>query len=329
MGPEGLMHVLHHLKETLTLEEDPNLLVGLKVADDATVYRINDEQAVVMTVDFFAPIVDDPYTFGAVAAANAISDIYAMGADPILALNLAAFPQDLPAEVISEILRGGFEKTMEAGAITAGGHTIYDEEPKYGLCVLGLVHPDKILKKQGAQPGDLLYLTKRLGTGIVIQATKQDAVDPAHLDAALKGMLTLNKAASHAARVVGVNAMTDITGFGLLGHAYEMANASGVGMRIRASALPLLDGVLAYGAGDFHTGGEDRNRDYLSDKVRFEGDLGRALESVMFDPQTSGGLFISVARENASALEKAFADAGLELWHIGDVTVGSGIDVTL
>ena len=280
-----------------------------------------------LTVDFFAPLVDDPYAFGAIAAANALSDIYAMGAEVTLALNIAAFPEDMAPETVGAILRGGADKVTEAGGVIAGGHTVIDAEPKYGLCALGLVHPQQVLTKAGAVPGDVLYLTKPLGTGIITTAAMQDKAAPEHLEAAIESMTRLNRHPSHIVRAVGVHALTDITGYSLLGHAYEMAAAGSVCLRLSAGSTPLLPGALDYAARGIVTGGGGRNRRYLQDKVRFAEPVSEPLEHVLFDPQTSGGLLFAIAPEKAKEVERAFAGAGLPVWRAGDVVEGSGVEV--
>jgi selenide,water dikinase len=280
-----------------------------------------------MTTDFFAPLVDDPYAYGAIAATNAMSDVYAMGGEVVLALNIAAFPDDLPAETVAAILRGGADKVTEAGGTVAGGHTIIDAEPKFGLCVLGLVHPERVLLKAGARPGDGLFLTKALGTGIITTAAKQDAAAPEHLAAAVESMTRLNRHASHLAREAGARALTDITGYSLLGHGYEMAAAGGVGFRFEASSVPLLPGALEYAARGIVTGGAARNRAYLAGKVRVADGITEAMEHVLFDPQTSGGLLFAVAPGQAGAVEARFAAAGETVWSVGDVTGGEGVEV--
>lgn len=305
----------------------PDLLVGLAAPDDAAVFRLNDDQAVVLTTDFFAPLVDDPYVYGAIAAANALSDVYAMGAEALLALNIAAFPEDMLLETVASILRGGADKVAEAGAVVAGGHTVIDAEPKYGLCVLGIVHPQKVLTKAGAGPGDVLYLTKPLGTGIVTTAAMRDEAEAEHLRAAVDSMTRLNRHPSHIAREVGARALTDVTGYGLLGHAYEMAAASGVCLKIRAAAAPVLPGALEYAARGILTGGAGRNRAYLAGKVRFSGRVDETLEHVLFDPQTSGGLLIAVEGQRGSAVEQRFAAAGLPIWRVGEAVEGEGVEV--
>jgi len=278
-----------------------------------------------MTTDFFAPLVDDPYDYGAIAATNAMSDVYAMGGEVVLALNIAAFPDDLPGEIIARILRGGADKVTEAGGIVAGGHTIIDAEPKFGLCVLGLVHPARVLTKAGAQPGDALFLTKALGTGIVTTAAKQDAAAPEHLDAAVESMTRLNRHASHLAREAGARALTDITGYSLLGHGYEMAAAGGVDFRFDASSVPLLPGALDYAGRGIITGGAARNRQYLAGKVRIADGISDAMGHVLFDPQTSGGLLFAVAPEQAKDVEQRFA--GKAVWQVGEVVDGEGVEV--
>jgi len=305
----------------------PNLLVGLDARDDATVYRLNDEQAVVLTVDFFAPLVDDPYSYGAIAAANAMSDVYAMGGEVLLALNVAAFPEDLDPDIVADILRGGADKVFEAGGIIAGGHTMIDKEPKYGLCVLGLVHPQRVFTKNGARPSDALYLSKRLGTGIITTAAKMRMAAPRHLEAAIESMLRLNRHPSHVVREVGAHALTDVTGFSLLGHAFEMAEASGVAFRIEAGRVPILGGALEYVAQGAHTGGESRNRHCWQEKITFQGDIADELASVLFDPQTSGGLLIAASPEQGRELERQFSLSHLTLWRIGEVAEGQGITV--
>jgi selenide,water dikinase len=306
----------------------PDLLVGLDAPDDAAVYRLNEQQAIVATVDFFGPLVDDAYDYGAIAAANALSDVYAMGADALLALNVSAFPDDLPIETIAAVLRGGADKVREAGAIIAGGHTIRDAEPKYGLCVLGIVHPERIITKGGARPGDLLFLTKPLGTGIIATAAMRDRATPDDLAAAVASMVRLNKEASHIARDVGVHAMTDVTGFSLLGHACEMSSAGGVGLRINATDLPLLPGALDYAAAGITTGGAARNREHFAARVRIDRDIDENVQNVLWDPQTSGGLLMAVPLEDADALTERFAESGAQAWSVGVVVPGQGVELT-
>jgi len=327
MGPEALAQVLRPLAGLFKAEDYPDLLVGLGSPDDAAVYRLNAEQALIETADFFPPVVDDAYTFGAIAAANALSDIYAMGGRPLFALNLAAFPEDLPAETIADILRGGAEKVREAGAVIAGGHTITDREPKYGLAVTGLVHPERILKKGGARPGDRLVLTKALGTGVVTTAHKRGDVDPGDLASAVASMLHLNSAASTAALATpGVHALTDITGFGLLGHVHEMAHLSGVGIALEYAALPWLAGARRYAEARVFPGGADRNEEYYRAWVTFAAELALSdwEQTLLHDPQTSGGLLMAVANEHLDSLVERLHAAGEAAHVIGEATAGQG-----
>ncbi len=280
-----------------------------------------------MTVDFFAPLVDDPYDYGAIAAANAMSDVYAMGGEVTLALNIAAFPEEMEPETIAAIISGGADKVAEAGGVIAGGHTIIDAEPKYGLAVIGLVHPQRILTKAGARPGDLLYLTKPLGTGIVTTAAMRDTASPEHLAATVESMTRLNRHPSHIAREVEVRTMTDVTGFGLIGHGYEIASASGVALEFVASKAPALLGALEYASAGIATGGEARNRQYLRGKVEIDSRVSEPVQHLLFDPQTSGGLLFAVGAEKAGEVESRFAAAGLEVWSVGVVVEGTGVQV--
>jgi selenide,water dikinase len=292
------------------------------VADDAAVYRINAKTAVVATLDFFAPVVDDPYTYGAIAAANAMSDVYAMGGEVVFALNIAAFPESLPAEVQTSVLRGGAEKVVEAGGIVAGGHTVWDPEPKYGMSVLGMVHPRRIFTKAGLRPGDILYLTKPLGTGTIVSAARQGRARPEWLEGAIASMLRLNRHSMHLARAASVRAATDVTGFGLLGHLWEMASRSGVAVEVEAGAVPLLGGGRECSAMGVHTGGEERNREWAGQNVTFAEDVDPVTASLLFDPQTSGGLLIGVPARRARKLEEAFAGDGVPVWRVGRVLPG-------
>jgi selenide,water dikinase len=325
MGPGALSNILAGLR----LPTHPNLLIGLDVSDDAAVYRLSENSALVQTVDFFPPIVDDPYTYGAIAAANALSDIYAMGGKPILALAVAGFPSDMPADVIQAILQGGADKVAEAGAVIAGGHTVIDQEPKYGLCVTGLIDPNKITPKANAQVGDVLLLTKPLGTGLITTAGKRGLVEQAHLETAIQSMLTLNKRAAELATAVEIHSATDITGFGLLGHAAEITRNSGVGLRITAAALPLLPGALDYARAGIAPGGLGRNRDFLEQDgyVRIAENVEIAHQLLLYDPQTSGGLLFVLAPAAAEQFQRACVQADQPCWQIGEVVAGSGIEV--
>jgi selenide,water dikinase len=300
-----------------------DLLVGLDPADDAAVYRLDDERAIVFTVDFFPPLVDDPRAFGAIAATNALNDVFAMGGAPLLALSVAAFPEELPVEVLGDVLAGADERVRAAGAILAGGHTIRDAEPKYGLAVVGTVHPDAVWPKAGAQPADALFLTKPLGTGIVLQAHRDGIAPPGALDAAIASMVELNRAAADALRPFAPNAVTDVTGFGLLGHAHELASRSGVRVVIDTGALPLLPGALELAQADVRTGGDRRNREYAEAHVESSADA--ALEALAWDPQTAGGLLVSLPAERAAVLEATFASEGLLASRIGTVEAGTGV----
>ena len=332
MGPGDLAHVLRHLASK---ERPADLLVGLHVADDAAVWRLDAERALVQTVDFFTPVVDDPYTYGAIAAANALSDVYAMGGEPFLALAIAAFPANLPKNILAEIFRGGADKAAEAGVVIAGGHTVTDDEPKYGLCVTGMVHPQRILTKDGARPSDAVYLTKPLGSGVIATALKRERAAAAHVDAAVGWMLRLNRdAARLLARFEDVRACTDVTGFGLLGHGYEMAAASGACLEIEAGAVPLMDGAPDYAAADLLPGGADRNRDYLelpdasgAPRVGLEAGIAPVRAALLFDPQTSGGLLFAAPEASTREIESAFGTEHQPLWRIGRFVSGRGVRV--
>lgn len=327
MGPTALAHVLRPLTEIVE-HNHPDLLVGLASIDDAAVYRLNDEQAVVSTADFFPPVVDDPYAFGAIAAANAMSDVYAMGGEVLFALNLVAFPDDLDAEILTEILRGGRDKVAEAGGVIAGGHTVTDREPKYGLAVTGVVHPEHILTKGHARVGDVLILTKPLGTGVITTAHKREQVDEADLQAAIASMTRLNREASRLLRVPEVHACTDITGFGLLGHAWEMSLQSEGGMRFEWASLPWLPGARRCAELGCVPGGTGRNEAFLTEHARLAAGLGETERALLFDPQTSGGLLAAVESAAWPALRQHFVDADLPCWRIGEVTAGAGIEVS-
>lgn len=300
------MQVLHQIP----ILNDPNVLVGLSTADDATVYKISDDLAVVLTVDFFTPIVDDPYMFGLIAATNSLSDIYAMGAKPILALNIVGFPVGkLPLEVLTQILLGGSDKAKEAGIPIAGGHTIDDNEPKYGLVVMGLAHPEKIMTNSNAKPGDVLILTKPIGTGIISTAMKAEIAHQESIDEAVKIMSTLNRSASEIMLEIGVNSCTDITGFGLLGHLYEMVSASNVNAEVIFDNVPLINGTRELANDLIIPAGSFRNYEYLENFIVWEDGLEYEQQMILCDAQTSGGLLISVSEEKSDALVKALEDS--------------------
>ena len=303
--------------------QHPDLLVGLGVPDDAAVYRINSGTAIVATADFFAPIVDDPREYGQIAAANAMSDVFAMGGEVVLALNIAAFPQDLDNEVVSAILLGGAEKVAEAGGVVAGGHTVWDDEPKFGLSVMGTVHPKRILVKNGLRKGDVLYLTKPLGTGTILSAAKHGEADDVWVRTATESMKELNRHASHIARKHRLEAATDITGYGLMGHLWEMVEGSGVTATIVADAMPLLPGARECMASGVHTGGEGRNWSYLDEHVSVTESVHSDVAAVSFDPQTSGGLLLACSPRKAKAMESSFEADELPLWRIGKVGEGA------
>jgi len=295
--------------------EAENLLVGLDPADDAAVYKLDDERALVFTVDFFPPLVDDPAVFGRIAATNALNDVFAMGGAPLLALSIAAFPEELPMDVPARVFAAADETVRAAGAVLAGGHTIRDSEPKYGLAVVGLVHPDGVWPKSGAQPGDALFLTKPLGTGLVL-AAKGD------IDEAVRWMTTLNAAAADAVRPFSPNAVTDVTGFGLFGHAHEMASRSGV--RIVIDAVPAMEGALAAAEAGVRTGGDGRNRELAP--VETDG-VDEAVLALGYDAQTAGGLLIALPADKALSLESEFRARDLFFARIGRVEDGAGVSV--
>lgn len=311
MGPGDLSAALAPLER----RSDPRILVGRETFDDAGVFRLSDDVALVQTVDFFAPIVDDPYDFGRVAAANALSDVYAMGGEPLSALNIVAFPVDrLPLDVLTSILRGGQDAVHEAGAHIIGGHTVADDELKYGLAVTGTVHPKRMLTNAAARPGDVLVLTKALGTGILATAAKKGALAAADLAALIASMKALNAAASRGALEVGARCATDVSGFGLLGHLSHVARASDVTLRLRAASLPLLPGVMEAFAGGALTGGADRNAAFVTPLVDWgaSSDFHRAL---LVDPQTSGGLLVAIPSDQVEKYLSLVPDASV----IGDV----------
>ena len=327
--------------------EYPNVLVGLGEPDDAAVFRLDDTRALINTTDFFTPIVDDPWTFGAIAAANAMSDVYAMGGEVLFALNIAGFPDSIDAGVIAQIFAGGAVKVREAGAAIAGGHTVNSPEPFYGLAVTGLIQPDRVMRKGGARPGDQLFLTKPLGTGIITTTAKRTGpgesaeqrqarqargkpdLDVRDLDAAVVSMLRLNQAAARAAHIAKVDAATDITGFGLLGHASEMVRGSetGVGFVIEAAATPVLTGAERYAAAGYVARGATLNPGHFSEYVHFADNITPTLRTVLWESETSGGLLLAVPAANVAIFEQACAEAGQSAWRIGEVVRGKGIQV--
>jgi selenide,water dikinase len=303
-----------------------NLMVGLSPADDAAVYRLDDERALVFTTDFFPPMVDDPATFGAIAAANALNDVFAMGARPLVALSIAAFPEELPLETVRAIFDAAAAKVAESGAVLAGGHTIRDDGPKYGLAVIGTVHPDGVWRKSEARPGDALFLTKPLGTGLVLTAAHKGAARDEELAVALKSMTDLNAQAAEALRPFEPNAVTDVSGFGLFGHAHELAQRSRVKVVLDGASLPALPGAVGAARRGLKTGGDPRNRDYVAGVITLDG-LPEDLATLAFDPQTSGGLLVALPAEKSAVLAAAFEAEGLFLALIGRVEEGSGVEV--
>lgn len=316
IGPDILAQVLCHLPKTY----DDNLIVGLETSDDAAVYKINDELALIQTLDFFTPVVDDPYTFGQIAATNSLSDVYAMGGEPKLAMNIVCFPDCLKPSVLTEILKGGHSKVVEAGALLVGGHSVVDEEPKYGLSVSGFVHPNKVYTNSNAKPGDVLILTKQLGLGIISTAIKGELIHQDAYDEAVLVMTTLNKFGKEAIdRVGGANSVTDITGFGLLGHALEMAEGSGVTIKIKSQSIPLVARTLEYASMGLIPAGSYDNKKFIGNKVCFLGEISQAIKDVLYDPQTSGGLLISLPKEKSMDIINQLKNSPTKYAIIGEV----------
>ena len=320
MAPGDLQEVLAVLRPG-GVPPPADLLVGLGAADDAAVYRLAPDLAVVETVDFFPPVVDDPWTWGAVAAVNAMSDVYAMGGEVLFALAVAGFPREMPKTIVSDVFRGGRDKVAEAGGVIAGGHTVVDAEPKYGLCVTGRVHPDRILVKGGLRPGDRVFLSKPLGTGVITTAAKNGVAGAERLAGAVASMLRLNRVAAAVALESGARGATDITGFGFLGHAGEMVKASGAGLQIDASRLPVLPGTRELAEAGQFSGGMKRNRHYVDAAfgaaLTIEPAVPGYLASLLTEAETSGGLLFSVAAERAGSVLDAFRRRGEECWEIG------------
>jgi len=327
MSAAALAHVLRPLREIFNPDEYPDLLVGLGLPDDAAVWRLDKNRALVVTTDFFTPVVDDPYDYGSIAASNALSDLYAMGATPILALNIVAMPPDLPSDIVAEILRGGAEKVKEAGAVIAGGHTIQDPEPKYGLVTLGTCALDRLMTKSKAKPGDVLILTKPLGTGVTTTALKHGKAESNDIEQVVSWMKKLNASAANLAAEFGVQAATDVTGFSLLGHGIEMAEASSVAFRLHLPSIPFLSGARRYAEGGNFPGGSADNRMYFSDRVTFARSIDEYNQMLLFDAQTSGGLLLALARQNVSPFLDRANEEGVDAWPIGEVEEGEGIKV--
>ena len=311
-----MAQVLRHLPPI----DDPNLLVGIATGDDAAVYKLNDDTALIQTVDFFPPVVDDPYDFGAIAVANALSDVYAMGGHPLIALNIVGFPADLDKDILGRILRGGGEKAQEAGVLIVGGHTIDDPEPKYGLSVTGVVAPGHQVANVGAQAGDRLVLTKPLGSGILTTAHKNGALDGATLGNVVGVMASLNRDAAEAMVEVGVHACTDVTGFGLLGHLKSMLDGSKAGARIVLSDVPIIPEAWEMGERGFVPGGTGRNRLWVEDEVDWDADVSALGRTMLMDAQTSGGLLIAVSEADEGTLHSALSARGVSGHTVGFVT---------
>jgi len=319
--------VLRPLQGIFNPADFPNLLVGLGEPDDAAVWKLDDQHALVVTTDFFTPVVDDAYDFGAIAAANALSDVYAMGGNPFMALNIAALPPDLPIEIITNILRGGAEVAREAGVVIAGGHTVQDKEPKYGLVVLGMVDPHHMLTKTMLQPGDALVLTKPLGFGTITTALKRELAKAEDVTEAVSWMKKLNKAASELAQEFDLHGGTDVTGFSLLGHACEMAEASGVRLRFSFTKIPFTSGARGYAEEFIFPGGTYDNRLYFGTCVHFDPSLDEPSQLLLFDAQTSGGLLLAVPSDKVDKFLARAAQKDQPVWVIGEVTHGKGIEI--
>jgi selenide, water dikinase len=318
IGPSDLSEVLKSLP---AMTPNPNLLVGLDTSDDAGVYKLNDELAIVQTVDFFTPIVDDPYSFGQIAAANAISDIYAMGAKPLTVLNIVAFPiATLDKRILADILRGASDKVQEAGATLVGGHSIDDKEPKFGLAVTGLVHPGKIRTNAGAKPGDRLILTKPIGVGILTTSIKKGQLSPEEIQQVTNVMSTLNKKAAEAMEPFEVHACTDVTGFGLIGHALEMAKGSGVGIKLSRDQIPILPRVRELADLGFVPGGTKNNYNHVQEHISFSDEMDQTDRWILCDAVTSGGLLISVDGNDADRLMDQLRESGVDAHFIGETT---------
>ena len=316
MSPGALDDILCGLHPV----KNPNVIVGLDTPDDSAVYKINENTALVQTVDFLTPIVDDPYIFGQIAAANSLSDIYAMGAEPVTALNLVGFPTDkLDKSILKEILRGGMDKMAEAGVCLVGGHSIDDQEIKYGLAVTGLVHPEKVLTKQGARTGDAVLITKPLGIGIIATALKAGTAGSSAVQDITNAMVTLNKTASEVIQDIGVHACTDVTGFGLIGHAIEVARSSNKAVSLHASSVPVFKDALEYASMGLVPMGAHSNRNFYDTCVVYREHISPEMKDILYDPQTSGGLFITVDPGKKDSLVERCKEKGVEVFHVGEV----------
>ena len=319
--------MLRPIKDIFPSEEYPDLLAGINQPDDAAVWKLDKRRGLAITTDFFTPVVDDPFDYGLIAAANSLSDIYAMGGTPFLALNIAAFPPQLPVEIASEILRGGAEKAREAGVVIAGGHTIQDKEPKYGLVALGFVPLDHILTKSSMQPGDVLFMSKPIGSGVISSAIKAEKIQPEDAAETIEWMKRLNRDAASLAVEHGARAATDITGFSLLGHAWEMAEASGVGLRFNFDAIPLYPHTTRLAGEWCFPGGTFNNAEFFGPHIVFPEKMAKEAQMILFDAQTSGGLLFSVPSEEAGQCEKAAQKESIPLWRVGYVTESGIIEI--
>jgi selenide,water dikinase len=319
--------VLGSLQKIFDPQAYPDLLVGLGEPDDAAVWQLDGERALVVTTDFFPPIVDDPYEYGAIAAANALSDLYAMGASPFIALNVAAMPPDLPLEIVIEIMRGGAEKVREAGAAIAGGHTVQDSEPKYGLVAIGMCKIDQLMTKANAKPGDLLVLTKPLGTGVTTTALKRGGASVEDVEQAVAWMTRLNGPASRLALEFGVRAATDVTGFSLLGHSVEIAEASSVALKFNFRSIPFLSGSRRYAEGGNFPGGSADNLLFFQDRVHFAPSIDEYNRMLLFDAQTSGGLLLVLPKKGFGAFMVRAEEVKVDAWPVGMVVEGQGVEV--
>ena len=327
LSAETLEKVLSPVSALFSPADYPDLLVGLREPDDAAVWKLDEQRALVVTADFFTPVVDTPYEYGAIAAANSLSDIYAMGGTPFLALNIAALPADLPTEILSAILRGGAEKAREAGVVVAGGHTVKDDEPKFGLAVLGFVHPQKMLTKAGARVGDALVLTKPLGFGVTNTAMKQEKAAPEDVQEAIGWMSRLNKTAGQLAGEFELRGGTDVTGFSLLGHGWQMAGGAGLGLCIHYSQVPFISCARKYAELGTFPGGSLDNRKYFGPHVRFAQGIDEASQMLLFDAQTSGGLLLAVPPEKLADFQARARELDQPAWVIGEVVETRDIEV--
>jgi len=328
MGPEALAQVLRPLKDMFPIDRFPNLILGLEGGDDAAVYRISKDLAVILTLDFITPVVDNPVHYGMIAAANAMSDVYAMGGEVSLCLNICSMPPDLNPEIIMAILKGGAEKVLEAGGALVGGHTVDDHEPKYGMVVMGLVNPDKLLSNKGAQLGDVMVLTKPVGSGIITTAWKGDQACKEHLETATEWMLKLNRKSMKLMKECNVHACTDVTGFSILGHALDIAKSSGVSVRIDLDKIEFLPGAKDYANNWLFPGGTCNNQKAYEQHIQFDKNIPEEMRQLLFTPETSGGLLFAVPSNELANLILRFKEANETCYIIGEIQEGQGITVS-